>query len=244
MPKAHLIFLFVLSAAVASAAQDTLPKGVSDDVREVFQKAERAVEESDYQLALALYEGALYSGGITVAIDVSTLDYFDQQDAVRFAISTWSDELDGDFPVKLIDDEKKADVVLSFVDSIKSQGADTLGLISLRKNYRWNSVIHEVSYKGTIQVVRSAQGGMLTQAETIDVVMHEFGHLLGLGDTSKVGVLMGPMLRGYPLYRPTSAEVEDVESLRAILKSRIGEVKAMARGDSGLESVHAVQTGR
>ena len=231
MPKAHLTLLFVLSAAVSSAAPDTLPKGVSDDVRKTVQKAERAVEQNDYQLALALYEGALYSSGISIAIDAATIDYFDQQDSVRFAISTWSDELDGDFPVKLVDDPKKADVVLSFVDSLKLRSPDALGLINLRKNYRWNSFVHEVSYSGTIQIVRSAGGKALSQAETIDVVMHELGHLLGLGDTSNVGVLMGPLRRGHPLYRPTRVEVENVETLRALLKARIGEVQAMVSAE-------------
>ncbi|MCH8979348.1 MAG: matrixin family metalloprotease [Armatimonadetes bacterium] len=217
-------------ASVCLATADSLPKSVSSDVRNALMKAEMAIAEGDYELALALYEGSLYPTGITFAIDRSSL-YADtdwQANAVYLALATWFKALDGDFPVNFVDGMEDADMVLSFVDEIDVAGPDPLGLIRLRKRYRWNDVRHEVSFDGTIQIVRQASGGRMTDAETVDVVMHELGHLLGLADVSRAGYLMGPMNRGEPIERPTDREVEDVRELRALLRQRIEDVKALA----------------
>jgi len=118
------------------------------------------------------------------------------------------------------------------VAEIEVGGTDPLGLIRLKKNFRWNDVRHEVTYKGTIQIVSTPPGGDLSSAETIDVVMHELGHLLGLADVSRAGLLMGPLDRGKPLERPTVREVDAVRELRALLRRRIEEVKALAKAAS------------
>ena len=164
-------------ASVCLATADSLPESVSSDVRAAVSKAEQAVADGEYELALALYEGTLYPTGITFAIDASTL-YADtnwQARAVYLALANWFKELDGDFPVSFVDEVDQADLVLSFVDEIDVTGPDPLGLIRLRKSYRWNSTRHEVAYAGTIQIVRSAPGGKLSTAETVDVLMHELG---------------------------------------------------------------------
>ena len=217
--------------SVCLAAADSLPESVSSDVRAAVTKAEQAVADGEFELALALYEGTLYPDGVTFAIDTSTL-YADtdwQATAVNLALATWFKELDGDFPVYFVDDVDEADLVLSFVDEIDVTGPDPLGLIRLKKSYRWNSVRHEVAFDGTIQIARSAPGGRLSDAETVDVVMHELGHLLGLADVPQAGSLMGPLDRGKPLERPTVREVDDVRELRALLRQRIEDVKVLAR---------------
>ena len=218
-------------ASVCPASADSLPESVSSEVRSALMKAEKAVAEGDFELALALYEGTLYSKGITFTVDRSTL-YADtgwQATAVKLALATWSKALDGDFPVHFVDDVDEADLVLSFVDEIDVAGPDPLGLIRLKKNYRWNALRHEVTFDGTIQIVRSAPGGRLSKGETVDVVMHEFGHLLGLADVPQAGALMGPLDRGNPLRRPTAREVDDVRELRALIRQRIEDVKVLAR---------------
>lgn len=206
---------------------ENLSSRVSKEMRTAISKAERAVEAEDYQLALALYEGALYSGGLKFAIDESTLSSESQQKAVYSALATWSKELQGDFPVYLTDEMGEADVILRFVDRISGEGSDSLGLIRILKNYSWNSSRHEVEYDGTIQIVRSAPGGELTHLEIQEVVMHEFGHLLGLRDQAEVGVVMGPLDRGNPLSKPSKAEVDSVRELRSMLRERIEAVLSL-----------------
>lgn len=218
-------------ASCCLAAADSVPAAVSSDVRAALKKAESAVVAGDFELALALYEGALYPDGVTFAIDRSTLDTDAgwQDKAVYQALATWFSELDGDFPVNFVDDVEDAELVLSFVGEIQVTGTDALGLIRLKKNYRWNETRHEVTYSGTIQIVSTPPGGNLSNAETVDVVMHELGHLLGLADDSRAGSLMGPLDRGKPLKRPTVREVAAVRELRALLRRRIVEVKALSK---------------
>jgi len=247
MSVARCSILLSVCALFSVATTENLPQRVSDDVRTIMTKAERAVEDNDLQLALVLYEGTLYSNGITLAIDYQSINDSKQHDAILSAIKTWSEELKGDFPLILVDESEKADVVLRFVDAIDKQGPDALGLIQLRKNYRWNSLKREISYEGSIQVVRTAPGGALNKSEVLDVVLHEFGHLLGLGDVSKTGVLMGPLERGKPLLKPTVGEVEDIRALRSLLRERIEEIQSRGTklstrsGRTSSSSEHAVR---
>ena len=216
----HLWLVFALST-VASAANEAIPRTVSDDVRAAVERAGTALDGGDKQLALALYEGSLYPNGIKVGIDERTLDSEGQFRAVMLAFGTWNDELGGDSPIVYVSDPKEAEVVISFVDAIPDKGEDALGIIRLQKNFRWSKTSHEVIYKGTISIVKSAPGGKLTPAEVRDVALHELGHLLGLGDQESVGWIMGPMERGKPLSRPADSEVEDVKSLRRLLRAKI-----------------------
>jgi predicted Zn-dependent protease len=227
----HVVRLFACSlvlSAVALASNGPLPQSASIDTRNAIEKADAAFVDGDRQLALALYKGSLLASEVKIAVDQETLDHDDQYRAVYYALQVWHKELNGDFPVVLVDRVEDADVVVKFVDSIPERGADALGLIQIEKSYRWSKSMHSVKCKGSISIVRSAVGGRLTFGEMRDVVMHEIGHLLGLGDIEKTGVLMGPLERGKPLSRPTTAEVEDVKSLRQTLRSKIRNAEASA----------------
>jgi hypothetical protein len=221
MRPVRFVSLFVALSAVATASNNTLPLSVSDDVKNAIEKADTALGTGERQLALALYEGSLYPDGIKLAVDDSTVTSDSQFRGVSQALDIWRAELQGDFPVELVYDVKQADVVVKFVDTIDDRGTDTLGLIKLQKSFRWSSVKREITYRGTISIVRSAPGGRLTQAEVRDVAMHEIGHLLGLADTSRHGVLMGPLERGKPLNKPTQQETEDVKAIRKVLRQKL-----------------------
>ncbi|HXH60468.1 MAG TPA: matrixin family metalloprotease [Fimbriimonadaceae bacterium] len=209
---------------VASASVGGLPSRVSGEVRDAVDRASLAYSSGDRQQALALLEGSLYPDGITLAVDESTVRHGFQETAVKQALDVWGKELDGDFPVTLVDDPAKADVVLTFVDKIDDREAESLGIIKLKKNYSWNHSTHQVKYRGTIRIVRSAPGGSLNRSEVRSVAMHEIGHLLGLDDSSHVGALMGPMERGFPASRPSDGEIADVKALRQILRTQISQV--------------------
>lgn len=222
-----------LAIALFLLATPVLPSGylsdrVADQFRETLVRADRAHAKGDYHLAMALLEGSLYPTGLRIAIDSHSLDPrgSDQKEAVRQAFSTWSELLDGDFPIVLVGESENYDVVIRFVDSIPEAGAHGLGLIKVRKNFRWSSEAHEVRYSGSIQVVRSAPGGRLSPAETLDVVMHELGHLLGLADVSRISDLMGPLVRGKPILQPTKPEIDAVKQLRETIRQRIRRVQA------------------
>ncbi len=221
MRTVRLLACSLVLSAVALASNGTLPKSASIDTRNAIEKADAAMGEGDRQLALALYEGSLFPNGVKVAVDQGSLDNDDQYKAVYFAVEVWGKVLEGDSPVELVDHVEDADVVVKFVDSIPERGEDALGLIQLEKSYRWSKTMHSVKCKGTISVVRTAVGGKLSMSETRDVVMHEVGHLLGLGDVESTGYLMGPLERGKPLAKPTLTEIEDVKALRRMVRERI-----------------------
>ncbi len=220
----HVVRLVACSlalSAVALAANGSFPRSVSVDTRNAIEKADAALGEGDRQLALALYKGSLFTSKVKLAVDRQSVDNEDQYRAVCFALIVWDKELLGDLPVELVDRVEEADIIVKFVDSIPERGEDALGLIQLEKSYRWTKSAHSFKCKGTISIVRTATGGRLTFSETRDVVMHELGHLLGLGDVDKPGALMGPLERGKPLSKPTVSEVEDVRELRQLIRDKI-----------------------
>jgi hypothetical protein len=226
----HVVRLFACTlvlSAVALASNGPLPKSASIDVKNAVEKADLALSEGDKNLALALYKGSLYTSKIRLAVDKSTLDSEEQFSAVVMAVAVWDKELEGDFPVTIVEKAEDADVVVRFVDAIPERGEDALGLIKLEKSYRWSRSTHSFKCKGTISIVRSASGGRLTYSETRDVAMHELGHLLGLADVENTGVLMGPLERGKPLSKPTRSEVEDVKSMRQTIREKIRAAEAL-----------------
>lgn len=223
----RLLACTLVMSAVALASNGPLPKSASVDVKNAIEKADVALSEGDKNLALALYKGSLYTTDVLLAVDKSSLDSEEQYRAVELAAAVWEKELEGDFPVTIVDRVEDADVVVQFVASIPERGEDALGLIKLEKSYRWSRSSHSFKCKGTISIVRSASGGRLSFSETRDVAMHEMGHLLGLADVETTGVLMGPLERGKPLTKPTKAEVEDVKSLRETIRRKIRAAEAL-----------------
>lgn len=201
-----------------------LPSGIAEDVRSTYAEAARAVSAGDSQLALALYEGVLLEGGVTVAVDKSTLDGPHQEKAVTEALTVWKGVLGDDFPVAFAPEGARPNVTVQFVDSLP-EGAESLGKINFGRSYRWNSKKRSVSYSGVIKIVRTVDGTPLKLDEVRDVMMHEIGHLLGLADTENTGTLMGGMLRSSPAQAPSQSEAADVVALRRLTRAKIRAIR-------------------
>lgn len=220
----RLSFLFVVSVCWADTGLNTLPRSVSDDVKSSYESAAKAIADRDPHFALALYEGVLLEGGVTICVDVTTVDDFNQEQAVAEALENWHRELADDFPIRLTSDPEFAKVTLRFVNYLP-EGDESLGKIHLTRNYKWNSKKHSVTYSGHILIVRSSGGVRLDRDETRDVIMHEFGHMLGLADSEEAGTLMGELIRGKPAPKPSKSEVLDVVNLRRLTRTKIREAQ-------------------
>ena len=118
MRVVRLIACTLVLSAVALASNGPLPKSASIDVKNAIEKADAALTDGDKNLALALYKGSLYTTNVRLAVDKSTLDSEEQFRAVVLAVAVWDKELEGDFPVTIVDKPEEADIVVQFVESI------------------------------------------------------------------------------------------------------------------------------
>lgn len=208
----------LLLAAVANTQLSPL---LLPQVHETMGQSERAVQDGQYQMALALMKGTLYSDGVTIGIEG---DHADRTGIVREAAQGWNQALEGDSPIRLVSMRENPQVIVKWVAQVPAEGSHTLGLIKMRKEFRWNTTRHEVGIKGTIYVATQPPGSPLSRSEQVDVVMHELGHLLGLDDCGDLGPLMGPLERGKPVGAPTANEVAAVTSLRRMVRDKLSLV--------------------
>lgn len=204
------------------------------DVVNAYNRSGEAVRAADYQLALVLLEGSLYPVGVRLAVEN---DDPGRRAIVSAAVETWSRQLQGDNPVRLVSSREPYDVLVRWVPSVpETDGSHrcalatdhSLGLIRLQKRYRWNRSMRELTISGTIFVAEDPASGPLSREEQRDVVLHELGHLLGLDDRPEVGPLMGPLERGRPSGQAAPDEVESVLTLRRMLRDRISLIQTHA----------------
>lgn len=208
--------LLLSSLAITQLSPLLLPQ-----VHETYEQSERAVQDGQYHMALALMKGTLYSDGVTIGIEG---DHAERTAIVREAAQGWNQALEGDSPIRLVSMRENPQVIVKWVPQVPAEGSHTLGLIKMRKEFRWNTTRHEVGIKGTIYVATQPPGSPLSRSEQVDVVMHELGHLLGLDDCGDLGPLMGPLERGKPVGAPTPAEVAAVTGLRRMVRDKLSLV--------------------
>ena len=219
------ITLYTFVCAFAAPTQVDLPPEVHPTFADTYQRAQQAYEGGEVQKALAMLNGIVYPNGVAVNIDVVAAGSRTQvaQTALNRAAHTWSIKLEGDSPILVVDPKTKADIKIVLTDKIPKSSHDTLGLIDLKKEYRWNNVRHEVHNKGTIYVMRTWNGRPLTEDQMTEIITHELGHLLGLADVSDTNMLMGPMVPGQTLLAPRPNEIKAIQTLRAKTRSLINQ---------------------
>lgn len=207
----------------AATAQISIPALIHSNVSDSIVKAENAIGNNDPQQALAIYKTILYPDGVTVAVEH---DNPTRRAMTVAAIQGWDTALRGDNPIRLVSANEKPQLLIRWVNQTPHNADRGMGLIELRKEYRWNSLRHEYSISGTIWIATNPPSGPTTVAEQTDVIMHELGHLLGLDDRPEIGPLMGPMERGKPSGKPAADEVDAVLRIRRIARDRIGLIEA------------------
>ncbi len=215
------IVLFATLSAQATAPQ--LPAEVHPTVGRAITRSDEAMRKGDHQLGLILLEGTLYSSGVTVAVDESSLKGAKERvmRATERAVNAWHRHLGGDSPIRLLQTPDDAQVVIKLVASLDDEAPDALGFINLQKSYRWTKSRREVVIQGTIRVLNYWDGRPLSEDEFTEVICHELGHLLGLADVRREGVLMGPAVNGNAITEPTLNEARILNETRDLLRSKL-----------------------
>lgn len=222
------IALALATASSLSAAGHNLPPEVHPSFVDTLDQAVAAKNSGENRKAMAMLEGILYPNGITVGLDYNSAGSYlnSAKNAVNRAKATWDYQLDGDSPIKLTSSQN-AEITIVFTSKIPEASVDALGLIDLKKEYRWNRTRHEVTNSGTIYVLKSWDGESLSEDQITEIVTHEFGHMLGLGDVSHIGHLMGPMVKSKTTLEAKPHEVRALQMLRSYARSQFKQLSTL-----------------
>ncbi|MCB0825461.1 MAG: matrixin family metalloprotease [Armatimonadetes bacterium] len=235
-PRSAMALAVLCTAGLVVAASGVLlPQEVHPAFARSISNAESASSSGNNQKALALLKGVVYPEGVTVKIDESSIPdgrRNEAYNATAASIKTWQAVLSGDSPLQFVGANEEADIVIQFTNSIPADSADCLGLIQLKKEYRWNNWQHELGVSGTIHVMKSFNGKPLKYEEWNEVICHELGHLLGLDDVTENGKLMGPLRFGKPVLAPATNEVDAVKTLRQAARQRIIQIEKSLRQEN------------
>lgn len=210
----------------AGGRRAVLPVEVHASFARAIERADLAAGQGDAMQALALVHGVLYPEGVSVRLDRSSLGSVGETGARAFqrGVWAWEQALGQDNPIRVVAGGE-SEVVVRFVDRLPEGGSDTLGLIELRKEYRWNRARYETVVSGVISLLRSYEGQALGEEELTEVVAHELGHLLGLADVEFTGHLMGPAVLGLAVTGPLPHEIRAVQVLRQAARLRYAELR-------------------
>lgn len=239
-----VLTLALSSVTFASSGTAGLPPEVHPGFIEIMESARQAHAGGETHKALAMLKGISYPEGVTIKLDQAAAGQRagTVARALQRAVHVWHKALDGDSPVRLVVSNDTAEVKVVVTPQIPEANHDTLGLIDLKKQYRWSRNFHEVKNIGTIYLQKAWDGAPLTENQMAEVLAHEIGHLLGLGDVDTVGNLMGPMVAGRVTLEPKPHELRAVQKLRAEANTLIRQYSLsanLAAYSNPLEQFHA-----
>jgi predicted Zn-dependent protease len=141
--------------------------------------------------------------------------------AAREAIWNWERTLNQEVRFVFISDPKRADVKLRFASNLDFVASDIAG----HCDYRREIVGDQAQIKAKIYALTVMPSGEAMHKEHLrHTVMHEFGHVLGLEDSTESEAIMGPLDFANPVTAIQSTEVDLLQAIRAeaaLLQKRV-----------------------
>lgn len=131
---------------------------------------------------------------------------------IQSATRTWSQVLNGEVEFVFVRTREEAQVIVTFERELGS-GQTAYGGFT-----RWKRRLstRDWSLNATMQIRTHAPTGRpMSTAQVTHAALHEFGHILGLDDSSAQGDAMGPLDLRAPVQAPRSAELAKLNALRA-----------------------------
>jgi hypothetical protein len=148
---------------------------------------------------------------------------------VENATQTWSEALGGQVLFVLVP-SNQADVHVRFARSVWVDAARVSGSANWRRGVlRWGPSSFTYQVAASIEIsTESPFGGPASEEAMTQALLHEFGHVLGLTDSPRVGDVMGPLRLDKPATRPTEAEVLSLLQLRSQATSLLAQAQAQS----------------
>ncbi len=141
--------------------------------------------------------------------------------AVLEAIQQWERYLNRDVLFVEAFKFEPADVKVTFETSLSGNGQHYGGYTKWKRSITQDKLGRYSAAVDAKMQIRTVQpnGKPMTLEQMRHAVMHEFGHILGLDDSPKVGDVMGPLDLNKPVVNPKADEVDQLKKLRAEVRA-------------------------
>lgn len=141
--------------------------------------------------------------------------------AFQEAIQQWERQLNRDVLFVEAFKFEKADVDVRFETTLNGDGHHYGGYTRWKRSITQDKAGRYVATVDAKMQIRTVQpnGKPMTLEHMRHATMHEFGHILGLDDSSKNGDVMGPLDLKRPVVNPKADEVGQLKKLRAEIRA-------------------------
>jgi hypothetical protein len=144
-----------------------------------------------------------------------------ERQAFTEAIQQWERYLSRDITFVEAFKFQQADVDVSWVTALGGNGQHYGGFTRWKRTISQDSKGRYVADVDAKMQIRTMQpnGQPMSLEHMRHAIMHEFGHILGLDDSKRVGDVMGPLDLGKPVVNPNKDEVDELKRLRAEVRA-------------------------
>ena len=235
-PDLRLSFQSLLVAASFFAVLGFSPGGGEKDSRiqgrlySHLDYAERAIVTGHNSEATAYAEMVLLRREVTVYVDDTNAPQELREEAaraIRSAAINWEDALNREIKFRFVPFHD-ADVIVKYADGVRYDGKDAAGTVRWTRqvmNLGSDQFHYEVRANITLRTHTPA-GAAMNYRQMLHTAGHEFGHILGLEDSAKLGDLMGPLRLDRPVERATRAEKDSLLALRGQASDLLARIQS------------------
>lgn len=208
--------LVVLVAGALLAALSTAigPARVQTSLERHVFAAQQSLMEGDFAQARTHAEMLLLARDIRVY-----LEGFQEFGtcAVREAMDTWTEALDGEVRFVETSLPDQADVVVRFARTVEFRGVQVGGRAQWRRSV-FASRSRDWDYSVTANLLirtEAPNGRPMSREALVHIALHELGHVLGLDDSKRDVGVMGRLDLRNPVTMPTEEEVAALAEMRS-----------------------------
>jgi hypothetical protein len=217
--RAALVLAAAAGSVVGIAYANPRRERVLPDLLTHLAQADRSAKAGDWSATLAHANAILLVGEVRYSVDCGQMPAIYRpncESAAALAASIWEESLWDE--VQLTPSSPGlADVHIRFVPRRIGQSPQEAGHARWRRTvtiFAPGSFTSELD--AAIDVYGLGNGGApMSREQLVQIAVHEWGHVLGLKDSRRVGDLMGPVDLCRPVTRPSEEELAALREVRA-----------------------------
>jgi hypothetical protein len=219
IPTNLLLSLCVAVVGLSSAAPVIRSAPVMKEAKQFLILAHKNLADGSRDSAAAYANAVLISDEVSVSVNLNTVPSSQKESCKRAlddALEAWETALENSIHFRIEDDPTKADVKLTYQPDVRLQREQVAGLTTWKRLiHSVNGKVTEISPKTEVLVrTRDPRFRAMTTAAMRQATMHEFGHVLGLEDSERMGDIMGELDLDHPVSSPRDYEALAVKTLR------------------------------
>lgn len=216
-------YLFLSFCFIGGGFADAMPSirsaPVMHEARQFLNMAHKNLSEGAMDSAVAYAGAVLISDEVLVNANLEAVPSAQRESckhALNDALSIWETALDNTVHFTLVDSPEKADVKLTYQPEVKLQHDPVAGLTTWKRTIlSKNGKVSGISPKTEVLIrTRDPRSRPMSTSEIRQATEHEFGHVLGLEDSDRIGDIMGELDFDHPVSGPRDYEILAVKNLR------------------------------